>query len=127
MFEGEGKVQDYVGGYEDWLRQRAAAPLEFKARSPREPGARSQEPGARHQEPGTAKKLSYREQRELESLPARIESLEAEQRALNAKIADPAFYSEPGSVISDAVARLEALETELTQVYERWDSLESRS
>ena len=74
-----------------------------------------------------SKKLSYREQRELETLPGRIESLEAEQRTLTAKIADPAFYSEPAAVIKEAVARLEAIEAELADAYRRWDKLESRS
>ena len=59
-------------------------------------------------------------------LPARIESLEEEQRALNAKIADPAFYSEAADTIRGTVARLEAIEAELAEVYARWDALESR-
>jgi ATP-binding cassette subfamily F protein uup len=119
VFEGGGRVEDYVGGYEDWLRQR---PL---AASP-EPRAASREPRAPSPE-ARARKLSYREQRELEALPGRIESLEAEQRALNAKIADPEFYSEPAAVIKEAVARLEAIDVELADVYARWDALESRS
>jgi ATP-binding cassette subfamily F protein uup len=73
-----------------------------------------------------SRKLSYREQRELDALPGKIESLEAEQRALNAKIADPAFYSEPAETIRAAVARLESIEAELSDVYTRWDALESR-
>jgi ABC transport system ATP-binding/permease protein len=119
VFEGGGRVEDYVGGYEDWLRQR---PL---AASP-EPRAASPEPRAPSGEP-RAKRLSYREQRELEALPGRIESLEAEQRAINAKIADREFYSEPAAVIKEAVARLEAIDVELADVYARWDALESRS
>jgi ATP-binding cassette subfamily F protein uup len=62
----------------------------------------------------------------LEALPGRIESLEAEQRTLNAKIADTDFYSEPADVIKVAVARLEALEAELADVYARWDTLDAR-
>jgi ABC transport system ATP-binding/permease protein len=118
VFEGGGKVEDYVGGYDDWLRQRPAV----RTSSP-ESRAASPEPRV---PAGETKKLSYREQRELEALPGRIESLEAEQRTLNAKIADPDFYSEPADVIKVAVVRLEAIGTELAEVYARWDVLESR-
>jgi ATP-binding cassette subfamily F protein uup len=119
VFEGDGKVEDYVGGYDDWLRQRRVAPMPA-------PTTKRPEPGTRNVEPGTSRKLSYREQREFESLPARIEALEAEQRALNAKIADPVFYSEPAAVIAETVTRLEAIAAELTEVYQRWDALDSR-
>jgi ATP-binding cassette subfamily F protein uup len=116
--EGDGRVEDYTGGYEDWLRQRP------------EPRAQSTEPRVARPERRVSspesKKLSYKEQRELEVLPARIESLEEEQRALNAKIADPAFYSEAADTIRGTVARLEAIEAELAEVYARWDALESR-
>jgi ATP-binding cassette subfamily F protein uup len=133
VFEGGGKVEDYVGGYDDWLRQRPsvrASSPEPRSPSP-EPRAASPEPRVPRPEPrvpgSETKKLSYREQRELETLPGRIESLEAEQRTLNTKIADPAFYSEPADVIKVAVARLEAIGKELAEVYARWDALESRT
>jgi ABC transport system ATP-binding/permease protein len=118
VLEGDGRVEDYVGGYDDWLRQRPEPRV--PNREPRVPSPESRAPSPE------SKKLSYREQRELDALPARIESLEAEQRTLNAKIADPAFYSEPGAVIKDAVARLAAIEIELADVYARWDALDSR-
>jgi ATP-binding cassette subfamily F protein uup len=125
VFEGDGRVEDYAGGYEDWLRQRPEPRVpsaEPRAPSP-EPRAPSPEPRAASPE---SRKLSYKEQRELEGLPGRIESLEVEQRALNAKIADPAFYSEAADTIRAAVARLETIEAELAEVYARWDALESR-
>jgi ATP-binding cassette subfamily F protein uup len=125
VLEGEGRVVDYVGGYEDWLRQRPEPRVpkpEPRTTSP-EPRAASDGPRAVSPE---SRKLSYREQRELDALPARIEALEAEQRALNAKIADPAFYSEGAEAIKAAVARLESIEAELSDVYTRWDALESR-
>jgi ATP-binding cassette subfamily F protein uup len=124
VLEGDGRIEDYVGGYEDWLRQRPAersAPGSDKQQ--RSTTARVEVAGER---PPASRKLSYHEQRELEALPARIESLEAEQRALNAKIADPSFYTEPAAVIREVVARLAALDAELTDVYMRWDALESR-
>jgi ATP-binding cassette subfamily F protein uup len=75
----------------------------------------------------TAKKLSYNEQRELERLPSLIENLEAEQRALSARIASPEFYREAPAEIAAALARLEALQQELVTAYARWDALDSRA
>src|SRR5690554_6834941 len=87
VFEGEGRVNDYVGGYQDWLRQRRPA-----ADKPRtdahKPAAR--EAAARRK----THKLSYKDQRELDALPQTIEALEAEQEALHAQMADPAFYQQ---------------------------------
>ena len=77
--------------------------------------------------PAEKKKLSFKEQRELDELPARIEALEAEQRALNDRIAAPDFYKEEPSSIRDALARGEALQREVAQAYERWHALDSRS
>src|SRR6266853_340195 len=122
VFEGDGRVQDYVGGYEDWQRQRLLA--RAPSPEPRVPSPESRAPSPEATAP--LKKLSYQEQRELDALPPRIEALETEQRALNAKIADPAFYAERAAVIKDAVTRLEALEVELAAVYARWNALESR-
>jgi ABC transport system ATP-binding/permease protein len=122
--EGDGRVVEYVGGYEDWLRQRPDSRAASRAPRAPSPGPRAtSEPRAASPE---SRKLSYREQRELDALPGKIESLEIEQRALNAKIADPAFYSEPAETIRAAVARLESIEAELSDVYTRWDALESR-
>ena len=71
-------------------------------------------------------RLSYKEQRELEALPARIEALESEQRALGQKIAGPDFYKEAADAIKASLARVDELQRELTAVYARWDALESR-
>src|SRR5215467_874047 len=125
VLEGDGRIEDYVGGYEDWLRQRPVEPSAADSDKHERPIATSVE--VARERPPASKKLSYHEQREFEALPARIETLEAEQRALNGKIADPAFYTEPAAMIREAVARLEAIEGELTQVYERWDALDARS
>jgi ATP-binding cassette subfamily F protein uup len=119
VFEGDGEVKEYVGGYSDWQRQRAAgaaaAPVAVKAEKPlRTKPAGGERPA----------KLSYREQRELEALPARIEALEAEQAALQQTTSDPAFYRQDGAAISAALARLEALGGELESCYARWAELE---
>jgi ATP-binding cassette subfamily F protein uup len=117
VFEGHGRVQEYVGGYTDWLRQRR----HVEPSAPPPPGTR----------PSTAarpvsKKPSYREQRELEQLPARIEALEREQEQLNAAVADPGFYKETAEVIHQTLARLAALEQELLDAFARWDELDSK-
>lgn len=78
------------------------------------------------QAPHERRRLSYKEARELEALPARIEALESEQRALGRKIADPDFYKEAADAIKASLARVDELQRELTAVYGRWDALESR-
>jgi ATP-binding cassette subfamily F protein uup len=133
VFEGGGIVAEYVGGYEDWLRQRKAPPLPA-ATNPKPPPAG--DPGPRS--PGgsaplttsvvatTDKKLSYRERRELDGLPARIEALETEQRTMGGTIADPMFYKEPAARITEALERVQQIERELADLYERWYALDSR-
>jgi ATP-binding cassette subfamily F protein uup len=119
-------VQEFVGGYEDWIRQRQA-PAAPEAAVERAPAARprAQEQGA----PAAvaSRKLSFKEQREREALPARIDALEAEERELHARIAGPEFYKEGAKAIADALARLEALQLEITAAYTRWEELESRA
>ena len=66
------------------------------------------------------------EQRELDALPARIETLETEQRALNEQIAGPEFYKEGPDAINASLARADALQRELSDAYSRWDELDSR-
>ncbi len=71
------------------------------------------------------RKLSYKEKRELEELPKKIEALEAEQHQLTIKMEDPAFYQQEGEVITKAVNRLEELHDELSRLYHRWGELEA--
>ena len=121
--EGGGRVQEYVGGYTDWLRQRRHPEPQPQELRDLESRVRSPEPG-RHT--GSAK-LSYREQRELERLPGRIDEMESEQQRLNATVSDPAFYREAAETIHQTLARLEALQQALLDAYARWDELDSRS
>ena len=120
VFEGDGRVQEYVGGYNDWLRQRTQDAPTVTA-SPIVPTVRSTPA------PRGKKKLSFKEQRELEELPRRIEQLEGEQEALQLRIASPDFYKEPADVITGALARVDALKELLHDAYARWDFLDSRS
>jgi ATP-binding cassette subfamily F protein uup len=74
---------------------------------------------------GKARKLSYKDQRELESLPKRIESLETEQAELQRQTADPGFYQRPADEVAAGLARLETIAAELEGCYARWEALES--
>ena len=123
VFEGDGRIGEYVGGYADWLRQRAAPPAAAPAPSPVPATKTPSAPAAR---PTVASKLSYKEQRELEQLPARIESLEGRVQALQAEMSDPAFYKRDGDAIAVAQTRLAELEVELQAAYARWELLEAR-
>jgi len=117
VLEGEGAVAETVGGYSDWARTRRAAPARAKAaESPTRPRVR----------PAPARRLSWQEQRELEALPGRIETLDAEQGDLHARLADPAYYQRAGARVAQDRARLEALEAELAALYLRWESLADR-
>ncbi|MEM7586412.1 MAG: ATP-binding cassette domain-containing protein [Acidobacteriota bacterium] len=116
VLEGGGRIGEYAGGYEDWTRQRAPV-TETK---PSKPASAKSKP-----KPKTSRrKLSFNEQRELDALPARIEALETEQGELHTAMSDPDFYQRGGAAISEAKERLEAVDGELEQVYERWAELE---
>ncbi len=119
VFEGGGVVREYVGGYEDWARQRAApAPQVQKATpAPAAPRPRTTRPA----------RLSFNEQREFQGLPDRIAALEQEQAQLQTRVAGPEFYKEGAEAIKATLRRVEEARTELDQAYARWDELDSRS
>jgi ATP-binding cassette subfamily F protein uup len=128
VFEGDGVIGDYVGGYTDWLREREK--LAAKAAARATAGALS---GAGKAKPGSAtpattknkaRKLTNKEQRELETLPARIEALEQEQATLTAKLADPAFYKNEAAKFAEVRARLDGLERDHATAFARWEELE---
>jgi ATP-binding cassette subfamily F protein uup len=116
-------VKEYVGGYEDWLRQRPE-PAQPRVLSPL--GKLGTTPRRVEGSDAIPKKLTYREREELEGLPARIEALEQEQQALAAKIAGPDFYKESADAIRQALDRVERIHDELLEAMARWDELESR-
>jgi ATP-binding cassette subfamily F protein uup len=123
VFEGDGRVDEFVGGYADWERQHAAAAAE-----PARPHAGKAPAAAETPPPGSPEKrrLSYNEQRELAGLPARIAALEAEQTALDVEIHSPEFYKASSDTIAAAMARRDAVAEELLAAYARWDELDSR-
>ena len=116
-FEGEGRVHEYVGGYDDWLRQRRPEP-------PHTPSSQLK-PGTSRPPRATRKKLSYKEQQELHALPEKIEQLEAEQSQLHQQLADPKLYQHSGDQVGSLKARLSAVEHELEAAFARWETLET--
>ncbi|MFD2110321.1 ATP-binding cassette domain-containing protein [Thiorhodococcus fuscus] len=120
VFEGDGLVRDYIGGYEDWLRQRPAPKPDLEPKSKAIPPVEPASPKR------TADKLSYKETRELAELPSRIESLESEQSDLQARMADPALYQGDSGEVVRVKERLAEVESILEDAYARWEALEAR-
>ncbi len=121
-FEGGGRIGEYVGGYADWVRYREASAGEVvDGERPAKP-AREAGPQKRSARPP---KLSYKDQRELAGLPARIEALEVEQSKLHATVSDPSSYQRPAEQITAILQRLDTVTGELEACYARWEALES--
>ena len=123
VMEGQGRVGDYVGGYSDWLRQR---PLPAPAASPRPAAAVA---AVATTTAGTAaaagkRKLGYREARELEQLPARIDALEAELAGLGAAMSEPGFYQRDPTQVAAHTRQLAQAQQALDQAYARWAELD---
>jgi len=121
VFESDG-IREYVGGYTDWLRQRAV-PEPMPVTKPKTAPA----PTPKVPKSAVASgRLSYNERRELEQLPARIEQLEEKQRELHDLTANPAFYKQDAPTVTARMEELKALEAELAACYSRWEALEAR-
>ena len=131
VFEGGGEVKEYAGGYDDWLRQRKppeadagpGATATGKAASSSKPAPPKPAPSPAPKQPA---RLKYAEQRELDALPERIESLEARLAELHDRMAAPEFYQQDRAAIVRANEEHEALQDELAGAYGRWEDLESR-
>jgi ATP-binding cassette subfamily F protein uup len=121
VFEGDGRVAEYVGGYSDWLAQR---PVSVKIQAHAEK-ANVPRNGVTEARPDRGKKLSYKDQRELDALPARIESLEDEQSRLQVLMAGADFYRGDKAEITQSLARAEELKCELDEAYGRWQALDA--
>ncbi len=117
VFEGEGQVKEYAGGYDDWVRAKQSAAAAIQAATVKSEPVRAKSE--------RAKKLNFKDQRELQTLPQRIEQMETEQAALHQRMADPAFYQQAGPEIARVTGELEALHQQLQSAYARWDELES--
>jgi len=123
VLEGNGVIYEYPGGYDDWLKGRKDIVEELERPKKEEKAKRAIEPAAKLADP---KKFTMKEQKELESLQAAIEKLEAEQAQIIEKMADPDFYQKDSVEIAEIKSRLEAITDELTKLYDRWEYLEKR-
>jgi ATP-binding cassette subfamily F protein uup len=117
--ESDGRVKEYEGGYDDYLRQRPAEPA-----SESRPAAAASAKRSRESVRVQARKLTFKERQELEALPGRIETLEKAVGELHTAMADPAFYRKDRDEIAQARSRLEVHEREVAAAYERWHELE---
>lgn len=127
-FEGDGVINEYVGGYDDWQRQRQDIDAENAVSK-----KTVQEKTESKKEADKPKKLTYNEQRELtqlrkelEEIPAKLESMEEEQGAIEAKLADPKFYTNSPKEFDESTDRLESLAEEQEAVMLRWEEVEAR-
>jgi len=123
-FEGDGNVAEYVGGYDDWLRQRPETTAPAKARKPKSEPQEKTAP--------KKKKLSYKEKYELEqkreqlkTMPALIERLENDLETLQSKMSDPEYFKHAPDEMANDQSQLEKLETDLETAYEAWEELET--
>ena len=124
-YEGNGEWREYAGGYDDWQRvnqserarevQPPTRPVKPKPRAPERLSAE------------TARKLSFKEQRELDALPERIDSLEAEQRELALRLAEPSLYQRSPQEVPGVRGRLARIESELAAAMSRWEELAARA
>src|SRR5690606_1077853 len=121
--EGEGRVGEYVGGYADWRRQRSA-PATVPAGSASRPDPRPAPAAAAAAVPAGKRTLSYKDARELEQLPARIEALEGELAAMAEAMSDPAFYQQEAAAVAGHAQRMTGAQAELDAAYARWAELD---
>ena len=121
-----GLWREYEGGYSDWQRQRARAAVEPAKAAPAAPSKAMTPATATRPSTAARAKLGYKEQRELDALPQRIEALEAEQRALAETLAASETYIARRHDVGALNARHAAIDAELTAALERWEALESR-
>ena len=118
VFEGNGNINQYIGGYDDWLRQRKAEQT-VATKKP----ATSTKASSKTEAP--AKKRSYKVQRELDSLPGDIERLETEIAAISEEMNQPDFYQAERSVTAAIEKNLAAVQEQLNHCYQRWEELEA--
>ena len=131
--EGGGLWREYVGGYSDWERVRPAQPAPAKSRAAADPKAAAEKapaqdkPRAKPEEPPRQKKLSFREQRELEQLPLLIARLEEEQKQISEQLADPELYRQRPDEVQSLNQRFAEIDVLLMESLEKWEAIEARA
>ena len=119
VFEGNGQITEYIGGYDDWLEQRKKTETEIPSK-PKKNCTKKSKPKRKG-----PRKLTFRENQELEDMPSLIESLEQEHAVLFSRMSDPSFYKNESAEIANTKERLESLGIELEKTYERWETLDA--
>ncbi|MCC6415593.1 MAG: ATP-binding cassette domain-containing protein [Opitutaceae bacterium] len=122
VFEGDGRIGEYVGGYSDWVAEKEKQAAGRDVRPGRPGSERTGGPAILANKP---KKMTNKERAELDALPARIEALEREQAELVAKLGDPDFYKNEAARFAEVKARLDEVEAEHAAAFERWEALEA--
>jgi ATP-binding cassette subfamily F protein uup len=123
VFEGEGRITEYTGGYEDWVRQRDKVPAPIAVSAPVSPVPVPLEKKGVKIEKG--RKFLNREQKELDELPAKIEALEAKQVELSERLADPALYQSKDGEFQRVERELNELHRTIEKTMARWEELEA--
>ncbi|MBD8528237.1 ATP-binding cassette domain-containing protein [Pseudomarimonas arenosa] len=123
VIDDQGRVTEWVGGYQDWQRQRPAETAPSKPSAEPKPAAGA---GSESKTERRAAKLSYKDQRELDALPARIETLEVEMQSLQSRMSSPDFYRQAADQIVAEQAKATQLQLELDAAYARWEALEAQ-
>lgn len=113
-------MKEYAGGYDDWLSQKNAAVLAATAAI-----QAATNPERKAAPPVKTRSLNFKEQRELDELPRKIENWETEQARMHEQMASPAFFKQDPPVIAAAKQALEKLEASLSTAYRRWEELEA--
>ena len=126
VFDGKGNIDEYIGGYQDYLEQRPDQKVVDQKSDVKKAQAKAEAAAAAASAPKKVK-LSYKDQRELEQLPAEMEKLEKEQAELSAKLADGSWFVSDADAATKASQRLAEIEELLLEKLERWDELENLS
>ena len=128
VFDGKGNIDEYIGGYQDYLEQRPDQKVVDQKSDEKKAQAKAEAAALAAATPTPKKvKLSYKDQRELEQLPAEIEKLEAEQTKLSEKLADGSWFVSDANAATLASQRLAEIDELLLEKLERWDVLENLS
>ncbi|EGR3202878.1 ABC transporter ATP-binding protein [Vibrio parahaemolyticus] len=126
IFEGDGVIEEFVGGYHDAKQQRdQALAVRFSTEKPAKKEKVVEKTPKTTQPKNNSKKLSYKLQRELEALPAKLEQLESDIETLQEQVNDPEFFAKPVEQTQPVLEQLAALEQELEIAFERWEELEA--
>ena len=126
VFDGKGNIDEYIGGYQDYLEQRPDQKVVDQKSDVKKAQAKAEAAALATTAPKKVK-LSYKDQRELEQLPAEIEKLEKEQAELSAKLADSSWFVKDAEAATKASQRLAEIEEVMLEKLERWDTLENLS